>query len=230
MKLRDWVRLPAPWMEERGLRSFQWSQGGSTNTAALMLLLVIAHHANDEDGVARLSYDQLEAITGMSRTKISDGLELLEKKERIRRRPEGRSTYQLAEYDLKRGWAMLPAKGLYVSGRVPAFHDFHLRKSSELDALKAYLAFAARRNNDLNAAFMTYEQIMEFTGIQNGRVTTALSILAVGGLVHVQQQPSKADPSRIANSYRLTHLHPRRHPGTIAREELMSAVEVPQLH
>lgn len=220
MKLRDWVRLPSAWIQTGGLKAFRWTHGGSANTAALMLLLVIAHHANDEDGVARLPYGQLKQLTNMSRTKIADGLDLLAAMGLIIREPEGRSTYQLAMYDRERHWAMLPARALYTSGQIRGFKDFHLRKPTELDALKAYLAFAAWRNNDSNLAFLTHEKLVEHTGIPAGRVATALSILAIPGLVIVEQHQSSRDASRIANAYRLTHLQPRRHRGTAGREEL----------
>jgi hypothetical protein len=39
-----------------------------------MLLAPIAHHANDESGVARITYDQLGTTAGLSRVKSSGGL------------------------------------------------------------------------------------------------------------------------------------------------------------
>jgi len=229
MKLRDWVRLPSAWIEEEGLKAFQWRKGGSGHTAALMLLLAIAHHARDEDGVARLPYDDLERITLMSRTKIAEGLRCLESMGLLIGRPEGRSTYQLANYDKDRGWAMLPTRSLYASGRMKGFSGFLLRQYSELDALKAYLTFAARRDRKLNAAFITYEKLHDYAGIPDGRITAAISLLIAANLVTVEQHQSRADPSRIAHAYRLTHLNPRLHQGTIGRAGLIpSNVEFQQ--
>lgn len=221
MRLRDWVKLPSSWIETEGLKAFQWKKGGSGHTAALMLLLAIAHHAREEDGVARLPYDDLERITQMSRTKIAEGLRYLESMGRIVREPEGQSTYQLADYDKDRGWAMLPARGLYASERMKGFSGFHLRQRSELDALKAYLAFAARRDRNFNAAYITHEKLHDYAGIPDGRITAAISLLAAANLVIVEQHQSQADPSRIAHAYRLTHLNPRQHQGTIGRAGLI---------
>lgn len=221
MKLRDWVKLPSGWIETGGLKAYQWKKGGSGYTAALMLLLAIAHHAREEDGIARLPYDDLERVTQMSRTKIAEGLRYLESMGQIVRNPEGQSTYQLAGYDKVRGWAMLPARGLYLAERMKGFSGFHLRQRSELDALKAYLAFAARRDRDYNVAFITYEKLHDYAGIPEGRITAAISLLVVANLVTVEQHQSRADPSRIAHAYRLAHLYPRQHQGTIGRAGLI---------
>jgi hypothetical protein len=45
----DWVRLPTNWIvEERGLLNFRWQKDkGGNNVAALMTLIVLAHHADD---------------------------------------------------------------------------------------------------------------------------------------------------------------------------------------
>ena len=76
MNMRQWVKLPSTWIEEGGLSAFKWRVGqGASETAALMALMVIAHRANLEDGIARATYDNLMIATGISRTKISDGLE-----------------------------------------------------------------------------------------------------------------------------------------------------------
>ncbi len=60
MALRDWVRLPTDWIQDGGLQAFRWSADrGSAQTAALMCLAAIAHHADEETGVAKLTYDQI---------------------------------------------------------------------------------------------------------------------------------------------------------------------------
>lgn len=58
---------------------------GSDNVAALMVLTAIAHHADPDSGLSRLTYDQTAAITGLSRAKISGGLDLLEERGIIHR-------------------------------------------------------------------------------------------------------------------------------------------------
>src|SRR6185312_8501369 len=132
-KLRDWVRLPTKWIREQGLTHFQWNAAtGSDHVAALMLLIAIAHHADEDTGLASLTYDALVRITGLSRPKISAGLDILEKLEILGRRPNGRSTYSLVGYDRHRAWGKLPARRLYdYYGRIAAFQEFHLRSRRE---------------------------------------------------------------------------------------------------
>lgn len=220
MALRDWVRLPSKWIEEGGLRPLRWGSAetpGADNTAALMVLAVIAHHAEDESGEAKLTYDQLCLITGLSRAKVAGGLNILEKIKVISRAPNGRSTFQLTDYDRGGGWCKLPAKKLYVSGRIVAFDDFKLRTVSELHALKLYFLFAARRGNDTNMAHLSYDKIHEYSGIERNRIKTGISFLASIGLVHVEHLPSLQNERGIFNAYRLAFLNFHVHMGTTGR-------------
>lgn len=218
--LQQWVKLPSAWIEARGLKHFNWKQGsGSSNTAALMSLIVIAHHADKETGTARISYDDLGKATHLSRSLISKALTVLDGFKLIEREPDGQSTYKLLSYDPSKGWAMLPARALYSNEGVAAFRDFHLRKPAELHALKLYLAFAARRDRNKNSSFMTYEQIHEYTGVPEAMIKTALSILAVNGLI-VTEQTLRQEKYGFSHSYRLSHLFPTKHMGTIGRASL----------
>jgi DNA-binding transcriptional ArsR family regulator len=125
MPLQQWVRLPTGWIQSHGLQQFRWAGAErSDNTAALMLLIPLAHRADHQSGIARLTYDQLGVATGLSRAKISGGLSVLGMHGLIARDIEGRSTYQVCNYDPGRGWAKLPAKRLYVSDEIAAFSGF----------------------------------------------------------------------------------------------------------
>ena len=146
MAIRKWVSLPSAWIDGQGLKNFQWKDGGSDNIAALMALIVIAHRADQETGMTKATYDQLCAATGVSRAKLSRGLSLLEKRSIVRRWQDGRSSFQLTGYNLNGGWCKLPAKPRSNTGSVvEAFRHFRLRSKAELNALKLYLLFAARR-------------------------------------------------------------------------------------
>ena len=61
MTINDWVTLPTSWIEEGGLKKFKWGSGGegSDHIVALMVLVAIAHHA-DNEGVSKLTYDTLK--------------------------------------------------------------------------------------------------------------------------------------------------------------------------
>jgi hypothetical protein len=221
MALREWVYLPSKWIEAGGLKQLRWGGAGTQgadNTAALMALTAIAHHADVESGLARLTYDQLCMITGLSRAKLADGLDVLEKIKVISRAPNGRSTFQLTDYNPNAaGWANLPAKGLYRSGRILAFDNFKLRRAAELHALKLYLLFATRRGNDTNMANISYDKIHDYSGIERNQIKTAVSFLASIGLVYVEHLPSLANEYGIANAYRLAFLNSHVHMGTRGR-------------
>lgn len=218
MALREWVRLPSKWIEDGELKKLTWSLGvGADNVAALMALTAIAHHANEETGLARLTYTDIVAITGLSRAKLAGGLDVLEGLNVVKRGASGRSTLQLANYDPKGGWAKLPAKGLYAGGRMRAFDDFHLRSPVELYALKLYFLFVARRGNDTNMANISYTKIAQYTDVLRNRIRAGVSLLVNANLVHVEHLPSDASEHGVAAAYRLTYLETRLHMGTRGR-------------
>lgn len=219
MALRDWVKLPSGWIEAKGLRQFQWGANGegSANTAALMALAAISHHADAESGIARLTYNELGPITGLSRAKVSAGLDVLQAREIIVRAPVGRSSIKLRDYDAQSGWVKLPAKRLYVGGRIHAFDNFRLRSPHELNAIKLYFLFASRRGRDTNMANISLDKIEEYSGVDRARIKPATSFLSACGLIYVEHPPSIAHERRTANAYRLFGLLPRLHMGTRGR-------------
>lgn len=220
-KRPEWTKLPSAWIEDGGLRAFRWGgDEGSDNLAALMALMVIAHHIEPDSGIARLTYDELTDMASLSRPKISAGLGVLRRRNIVTPEPEGRSTYQLTGYNPAEGWAMLPARGLYDhNGQVAAFTEFRLRRRAELDALKLYFLFAARRSRQLNMAKISYPKIEEFSGVAENYIRPALTVLGANGLIHVERMQSAKSETGVANGYRLTHLHPYQHMGTIGRRD-----------
>lgn len=218
-KLPLFVKMPSAWINDGGLSNFTWKSNGSDNLAALMVLIVITQHMDPDDGVARLTFTQLSDMAGIGREKVSRALDILEARGLIERWTDGRSTYQIVGYDQAAGWAKLPVKGLYHNGVVSAFQDFRLRRRAELDALKLYLLFAARRSNDTNLAKIGYDKIESYTGIARPFIRSALSVLGAHGLVQIERFDSSISDSGVANAYRLSHLDSYRHMGTIGRED-----------
>ncbi|MFL6436604.1 MAG: hypothetical protein ACJ71Q_03415 [Terriglobales bacterium] len=220
MRLPQWVRLPSGWIEDHGLHGLKWAPDGkgSDNTAALMALTVIAHHADPESGIARLTYDSLCQATGLSRSKLSNGLGVLESIQVIGRMPDGRSTYGLANYSAVGGWGKFPARSMYSSGgRVAAFEDFQLRSATELNAMKLFFLFVARRGRDTNMANISYDKITEYTGILKVKIKPAISLLAAQSLVYVERLPSQASELGVANAYRIVGIDSQVHMGTVGR-------------
>lgn len=218
----EWVRLPSGWILAKGLRRLHWADSGrgSDNVAALMALSVIAHGCNQQTGSGRLTYDVMQNATGLSRSKLSNGLAVLEKLAVIERAPQGRSTYRLADFNPEKGWAKFPARRLYSDGRIIAFDDFKLRQPTELNALKLYFLFAAQRNRDTNAAKISYDTIEGYSGIGRSKIRSAISLLAAGGLVHVEHFRSDTNDHGVANGYRLIGLDPYLHMGTALRGKM----------
>ena len=195
-------------MEKRGLSNFKWRAGaGASEIAALMLLMAISHRVKLEDGIARSTYDELINATGISRTKVADGLEILVERNLVVREPSGRSTYQLQNYGDGHRWAALPAKPLYNrNGIIPMFNDFRLRNPVELNALKIYLALAARRDTSHNETLISYETIENYTSIHLSRIRSALSLLIVYHLISVQHSNWRDSPTGSVNCYKILHL------------------------
>jgi predicted transcriptional regulator len=219
MALREWVRLPTDWIiQEGGLRQLRWTkENGSDNVAALMSLAVIAHHAEDDSGSSKLTYDTMCMATGLSRAKVSGGLTVLEKLNIVSRNTPGRSTYRLINYRTQGGWGKLPASGLYRGNQIEAFEVFHLRKAVELNALKLYFLFVAARNSATNLARIGYDKIHDHTGVAPNKIRHSLSLLAAVGLVFVEHVPSKQSEFGISNAYRLAHVDSYKHMGTTGR-------------
>jgi hypothetical protein len=234
--LRDWVRLPSWWIEEGGLRELRWNKGeGADNIAALMTLCVIAHHAEERaksesetELVASITYDRLGLATGISREKIANGLDVLAKHKVIERAPLGRSTFRIERFNPRQGWCKLPAGRLYTGERVEAFDAFNLRSIAELDAMKLYLLFASRRDNASNLAKISYDKIVEFSGVERNRLKKAISVLAALGLVYVEHLRSIVNDYGVANAYRLGRLDAYTHMGTRGRADDFDAPALPR--
>lgn len=215
-----WMRLPSGWIGRGGLARLAWQYNGkgSDNTAALMALTAIAHAANEETGIARITYDRLCDVTGLSRAKLSNGLDVLKNIEVVKSGAENvRSTYKLSDYDPMRGWAKFPVKSMYAGGRIVAFDEFRLRKVVELDALKLFFLFVERRDQRTNCANIGYDKIQEYTGVKRERIKSAISFLASLSLVYVEQIPSKVNAYGISNAYRIVGIDPFNHRGTRSR-------------
>ncbi|MCF3972100.1 hypothetical protein [Paracoccus salsus] len=227
MAIQKWVPLPSTWIEEHGLKKFQWKYGGSDNTAALMALVVIAHYVDSETGLAKITYDQLCTATDVSRAKLSRGLSILEKRGIVRRWQNGRSSFELVGYDLTSGWCKLPAKPLYVGPVVEAFRYFRLRSKAELNAIKLYLLFAARRGRDTNLANISFDKINEYSGIRRDEIKAATSLLASLSLVYIERVPSASNDYGVANAYRLAGLETSVHMGTRGRQFDAAEFEFP---
>lgn len=212
------VRLPTAWIEAGGLKAFRWGQQGGAETAALLALIALAQNADQETGQIRVTYDRLCLATGMSRAMLSAGLKILERRAIVARAPDlGQSGFRLVDFNPFAGWGKLPKRYLYDDGRMPSFAEFTLRNANQLNGLKLYLLFVARRDRNTNQAHVTYDQIEHYTGIDRPRIRAALSVLTSQGLVHTDKLPSRISEHGVANAYRLAHVDGYIHAGTRGR-------------
>lgn len=209
---KEWTKLPTRWIQlESGLRTFKWSPkpeiDNAGQVAALMLLVVLAHHTNKETGLARLSYDTMMEATGLSRAVIARGLKELEARKVIARDPkQKRGTITLNDATEDSGWGKLPANGLYRNGRILAFNNFKLRVLAELDALKIYFLVIALRDNKTNRSYISYDAIQEHAGVLRNNIRPAISTLAANSLVSVNHVHNTKSNYGYANEFHLPQL------------------------
>lgn len=219
MKLPQFTKMPIAWINDGRLKRFRWDDEGSDNLAALMTYLAILNHMDADTGIARVTYDQLTMATSISRQKVSAALDLLRRRKMIVREPEGRSSIGVRDYNPTEHWAKVPALGLYRGGEIVGLSEFRLRRRAELDAMKLYFLFAARRNRNTNMAQISYGKIEEVSGVKENYIKNALTVLGANGLVHVERLQSNQSELGISNAYRLCHLHTRMHMGTAGRQD-----------
>lgn len=213
----DWVRLPTAWIEAKGLRSVRWNERGASNVAGLMLLVAIAHKVDQTTGSGRITYDDLQNATGLSRTLVSGGLQMLTDAALVDR--AGKSIISLAAFEPNANYAKLPVRQIYDGGEIIAFRDFTLRNRVELDALKLYLLFASRRDRTANIANLSYDKIDAYAGLDRTRIKRAIDLLVVRNLIRVDQRPSRVSELGMSHGYRLTGLDNYIHGGTRGRSE-----------
>lgn len=230
--MKEWVRMPSYWVKDQEsllLRNFKWSgPSKSDQIAALMLFVVLNHHANDitttsfkELGLCALTYSQLSEISGLSRAKVAGGLRILKDHKLISQVGNGRNNiYKIANFGTQGGWSKLPAKKLYSSDlkKINSFYKFNLRSKNELNALKTYFLIIALRNNEINYAQISYDKISQYTGINRSEIRSAISLLINLGLVHVDVGSSMVNQELTTNMYRPCYLEPYKHRGTALRE------------
>lgn len=240
--MKPFVRMPSRWIMypqkyNGGLTAFEWSgPDRSDNIAALMVYIAIVHHVNEvsmpefpEPGCTKLSYSELQEITGLSRKKISGGLKKLEALSIITTdKSEKTTVYKLVDNYFEKYWGKCPFQYLYDSGRqIRFFHACNLRKRVELDALKIYLLLIAFRDTNINHAAIAYPKMTIYTGVDKNRIRHALSLLVANELISVDQLIQRAsgeEGPRAINYYRILGMGGA-HFGNLDKERLQRQQE-----
>ncbi|WP_228761505.1 DNA-binding protein [Pseudomonas sp. MPC6] len=216
MRLLPWVRMPAIWIKEGGLRDFGWSNQAkasrSTAIAALQLYIALLTQAeehwrgNDCLLIAELTYTRLMEITDLSRQLVAAGLEGLVVTGRIKSEKDGRKCrYILVGYDSTGNWCKLPSRPLYnvlKNTQIEPFQMFQKRSVCELDALKLFLYFAFARDNKTMFTMASFETISEKTGVAEKRIPRANAFLINCGLLaNLSREHSEDVKKKEPNKY-----------------------------
>lgn len=156
--------------------------------------------------VARLTYDDLNALTELSRDRISAGLKNLIDKKMIWC-ADSSSSYGLHGFGPSKRWVKLPGRALMPlhSGRFTAFTHFSLRSKHELNALKLHLYYAHARSHELAYTEATYPTIFEKTGVPERDIARANSLLLTTGILQRTRGSPISDVKQYeSNKYHLT--------------------------
>ncbi len=152
-----------------------------------------------------LKYQDIQRMAGVDRSEILPSLELLEANGLLKFN-RGRGTpnvYQLLAKSDKAGWAKVPM--MVIDEK--KFRDLSLKYSATpvhsrrlvlLDAVKLYTLFLALRDNTINRAKVSYDRMVELTGVSRRGIRPALTVLGNAGMV---QQENLGDDIPGPNFY-----------------------------
>jgi hypothetical protein len=186
----EWVPVPTNWIRfERGLDQFPVNRLGHSIAALKLYMTIAMAHARalvvGKGASVRLSYSDLEQMSGVSRGMIGPSLSLLGDRIEIGR-GGGRRTneYTLLGYPPVGGWAKLPAAHLLSSS---ALLRFEPRSKTDLAALKMYSLLVALRHNDTGWAQISYTKATEYMNTTRDYVSRAVSKLIDADLIFVRR-------------------------------------------
>lgn len=176
-------QLPVWWVrDEVGLKRFTGgkSSGGSIAALKCLLGIVLSDFSNQ---AIKVSYTDLEAITGLSRPMVIKAVRKLEG-ERIVAVDRGgnRNVYQLVYSSSDMGWAKVPYDRLKQS-----LCRFPNRGDASLSALKIYIYILALRPNPTRDVKITHETLRDRTGLQKNRIRPGIDLLINHILIHVHR-------------------------------------------
>lgn len=211
-----WAKFPVTWLRPPQtdgtkvypLAGILWRDYKASAIAALIVLMLLAIKCNEENRQrqkakeaepfsprARMSYDELQELSGFHRATLGKAISLLEAWGALSVEKNGRSNvYVLPGLDTPGHWRKLPQDPLIAASR------FALkalpRSRASLNALKLYLALVGVFNDSLGTSTMSYNAFVSWTGVRREDVPAALSILANYNLV----RPSFDRDSRHAEN------------------------------
>ncbi|MEA9813178.1 hypothetical protein VDF77_18285 [Xanthomonas campestris pv. raphani] len=154
--------------------------------------------------MAQLSLDQLEELTKLSRSMVLKGITTAVAHGLIAYvpgKPRTKSTFTLlqgSEESSAGGWAKLP--NAQVRERIPKIPH---RGDVGLTALKIYLTLIAARPSKNTVVSLRHDTMRLKTGCQPHHVRSALSLLALAGLIQVLREDDSDGPRYRAQQYQI---------------------------
>lgn len=210
MSYNTWVKVPATDINSGVLKKFTSATMGSSIAAMKIYIALLTKTNNDEKfdtySFCNPSLSELEQLTGLSRTLVVAGINMLEQIELIKiQRSRGRENYyQIGQYN-KNPWGKIPKQRFTntykeIGGKV--LHDFRARGKINLNALKIFLYLSVSVDRKTGCATRTYETIEIHTGVRRNDINVALSLLYEYKLIGVKRQADgETSKTNTPNSY-----------------------------
>lgn len=198
-----------------GLNMLRWRQYKSHATAALLILFalaIISNKAQRQNGLrvddrVAATYEQIQEVVPLSRKLIAAGLQLLRDVGAIATAVQGnRCVHTLCGIENNGHWCALPQahllNGFKHLHRLQVFID-QIKRRTSLHALKLYVLLLAFRENHSNAARISYETIIEYTGMRREEISTAIQQLLGAQLCRLasDEEVSRRKGDPVHNRY-----------------------------
>ena len=177
-------KMPSWWgRDQTGLRRFNGGASTGTSIAALKCLLAIVLMSEFSTQRAKVSYNGLMELTGLSRPMIPEAIKKLESEKIIKVDRAGyRNVYELLESKDDEGWAKVPYDRVKK-----ALSNISNKGESSLAALKIYVQLLVNRWQNNYEVIISYKTLRKYTGVQAFRIRSGLDILFSHMLLHVKQ-------------------------------------------
>ncbi|MDN8223095.1 hypothetical protein QZK02_13275 [Acinetobacter baumannii] len=174
--------------------------------AAIKCLIALGLTNNYKTKLVKLSYSQLESLTGCSKPMVVEGIKILEKEGLILKVPQTKSNV-CNEYQL-----IFPEKGNFV--RLPYSYlrqilpDLPNKGVTALTALRIYLILLQIRPNHSPRVSITYNRLEDY-GINRKLIYKALEVLIASNLIriHKAEDPNGLGYTKTCNQYQIPHLN-----------------------
>lgn len=219
-RLAEHFEIDAEADETYPLALLAWRKDGASSMAALSILIALAIGLNvatrgrtfapDNPRPKRIgvTFDELQKITGFSRSSVASGVRLLGQVGAISKVKVGRaSLYELSGIDVDGHWAQLPQNKLLRPDGALGIKLWPRTKVT-LGALKIYLTLIALRHRHYDTTSISFAGLTKWTGVRREDLRQAIGFLQAMELVAISDEKDDrhlSDNDR-SNRYRVLGL------------------------